>query len=199
MTEQITPLAKFTSMEHGTEQDWQIIAKQFVEYAADLPDRIMDHLMLLDGDFGGFQVDRLTHCLQTATLAHRDGKDEEYVVCALLHDIGDTLGSYNHADIAAALLEPFVSEENHWMIKHHAIFQGYYFFHYLNMDRHARNAYEDHPAYERTLEFVSKYDAPAFNPELETLPLSFFEPMIRKVFAKPVRSLYKKAHDEAHA
>lgn len=87
----------------------------------------MKHLTLLDGDFGGFPVDRLTHCLQSATLAHKDGKDEEYVVCCLLHDIGDTLGTYNHADIAASILQPFVSEQNHWMIKHHAIFQGYYF------------------------------------------------------------------------
>lgn len=189
-------IAGFTNMANGTAQDWQIIVKQFAEYAAELPNRIINHLLLLDGDFGGFQVDRLTHCLQTATLAYRDGKDEEYVVCALLHDIGDTLGSYNHSEIAATILEPFVSEENHWMIKHHGIFQGYYFFHHLNMDREMHKAFSGHPCYERTKEFVSKYDAPAFDPDLDTLPLEFFEPMIRKVFAKPVRSLYKKANDE---
>ncbi|MCH1929508.1 HD domain-containing protein [Shewanella sp. A25] len=191
--------ATFTHMEHGTAQDWQIIAKHFIEYAAELPDRIINHLLMLDGDYGGFPVDRLTHCLQTATLAHRDGKDDEYVVCALLHDIGDTLGSFNHADIAAAILEPFVSEANHWMIKHHAIFQGYYFFHYLNMDREMYKVYSEHPHYERTLEFVRKYDAPAFDVKLDTLPLEFFKPMIRKVFKKPVRSLYKKAEEELTA
>ncbi len=189
--------ATFTHMKDGSREDWQIIAKNFGEFARELPDRIMDHLMLLKGDFGGFPVDRLTHCLQTATLAHRDGKDEEYVVCALLHDIGDTLGSYNHADVAAVLLEPFVSEANHWMVKHHAIFQGYYFFHYLGMDRDMRNQYKEHPHFMRTIEFVSKYDSPAFDPEGETLPLSYFEPMIRKVFAKPVRSLYKEAEGVA--
>lgn len=199
MNKHDAPLASFTHMEHGTAQDWQIIAQQFVAYAEELPDRIIKHLLLLDGDFGGFQVDRLTHSLQSATLAHRDGKDEEYVVCALLHDIGDTLGSYNHADIAAAILEPFVSEENHWMIKHHAIFQGYYFFHHLNMDREQYKEYADHPCYKRTIEFVSKYDAAAFDPESDTLPLAFFEPMIRKVFARPVRSLYKKAHEQVTA
>nr|WP_228739486.1 HD domain-containing protein [Marinobacter arenosus] len=187
------PKASFTHMKDGTKEDWQTIARSFGDFAKGLPDRIMDHLMLLEGDFGGFPVDRLTHCLQTATLAHRDGKDDEYVVCALLHDIGDTLGSYNHADVAAVLLEPFVSEANHWMIKHHAIFQGYYFFHYLGMDRDMRNNYKDQPHFMRTIEFVSKYDSPAFDPEGETLPLSYFEPMIRKVFAKPVRSLYMDA------
>ncbi|MCP8464980.1 HD domain-containing protein [Pseudomonas sp. ZM23] len=184
--------ASFTHMEDGTAEDWAIIAKDFGQYAAQLPDRILSHLRLLDGDFGGFPVDRLTHSLQTATLAHRDGRDEEYVVCALLHDIGDTLGSFNHADIAAAILKPFVSEENLWMIEKHAIFQGYYFFHHLGLDRHLREQFKDHPQYARTIEFCARYDAAAFDPEGEVLPLEFFEPMLRRVFAQPRRSIYQK-------
>ncbi|MFI2811361.1 MULTISPECIES: HD domain-containing protein [Microbulbifer] len=197
MEQKVQEHARFADMENGTAEDWKIIADAFGDFARGLPDRIIAHLKLLDGDFGGFPVDRLTHCLQAATLAYRDGKDEEYVVCALLHDIGDTLGSYNHADVAAVLLEPFVSEANHWMIKHHAVFQGYYFFHYLGMDRNLREQYREHPHYQRTLEFVSKYDAPAFDREAETLPLEFFEPMLRRVFAQPRKSLYKKAMEEA--
>ena len=87
------PRARFSHMEQGTREDWAAISAEFMPYAAALPDRVLAHLRLLDGDCGGFPIDRLTHCLQTATLAHRDGRDEEYVVCALLHDIGDTLGS----------------------------------------------------------------------------------------------------------
>lgn len=184
--------ANFTHMEDGTAEDWAIIAKDFGQYAALLPDRILTHLRLLDGDFGGFPVDRLTHSLQTATLAHRDGRDEEYVVCALLHDIGDTLGSFNHADIAAAILKPFVSEDNLWMIEKHAIFQGYYFFQYLGLDRHLREQFKDHPEYARTIEFCARYDAAAFDPDGEVLPLEFFEPMLRRVFAQPRRSIYQK-------
>ncbi|WP_237055425.1 HD domain-containing protein [Microbulbifer sediminum] len=193
MGQEVQQQAQFTHMEHGTAEDWQVIADAFGPYARQLPERIIDHLKLLEGDCGGFPVDRLTHCLQAATLAYRDGRDEEYVVCALLHDIGDTLGSYNHADVAAVLLEPFVSEANHWMIRHHAIFQGYYFFHHLGMDRELREQYRGHPHYERTLEFVSRYDAPAFDRDGETLPLEFFEPMLRRVFAQPRKSLYRKA------
>ena len=185
--------ATFTHMKDGKAEDWQGIASSFGEFAKGLPDRILSHLKMLEGDFGGFPVDRLTHCLQTATLAHRDGKDDEYVVCALLHDIGDTLGTYNHADVAAVLLEPFVSDANYWMVKHHAIFQGYFFFHYLGMNRDMRDQYRDHPHFERTIEFVHKYDSPAFDPDAETLPLSYFEPMVQRVFAQPVRSLYKEA------
>ena len=196
MNEPIPKRALFHHMKDGTQEDWAIIAGELKGLADGLPDRILQHLKLLDGDYGGFPVDRLTHCLQTAMLAHDDGKDEEYVVCALLHDIGDTLGSYNHADVAAVLLEPFVSEENHWMVKHHGIFQGYYFFHYLGMDRDQHEQFRDHPCYERTKEFIEKYDAPAFDPELETYPLAFFEPMVRNVFAAPRKTLYSAFMEE---
>ena len=162
-----------------------------------MPTRILAHLQLLEGDFGGFPVDRLTHSLQTASRAWHDGRDEEYVVCALLHDIGDTLGSYNHPDIAAAILKPFVSPENLWMVEKHGIFQGYYFFHHLGMDRHLREQFSDHPLYQYTAEFCAKYDAAAFDPAYESLPLSFFEPMLQRLFAQPRQSLYKAAMEQA--
>jgi predicted HD phosphohydrolase len=182
--------ARFTSMEASTAADWAVISSYFPAFAQGLPDRILAHLRLLDGDYAGFAVDRLTHSLQTATLAHRDGRDEEYVVCALLHDIGDTLGTFNHADVAAAIVKPFVSEENHWMVAQHAIFQGYYFFHHIGADRNLRDRFRDHPCFERTAEFCARYDGPAFDPRAETLPLAFFEPMLRRVLAAPKRSLY---------
>ena len=186
------PRAAFTSMEKSTAEDWSLIGTSFVEFARKLPDRVIAHLRLLDGDYGGFAVDRLTHSLQTATLAHRGGEDEEYVVCALLHDIGDTLGSFNHSDIAAAILRPFVSEANHWMVEKHGIFQGYFFFHHLGMDRNMRDQFRAHPAFEQTALFCERYDGPAFRPTGETLPLDFFEPMVRRVFEAPQRTLYTK-------
>ncbi|MGH9617324.1 MAG: HD domain-containing protein [Acidobacteriaceae bacterium] len=180
-------------MKNGTAEDWQIIRAAITGYAHSLPDRVLGHLQLAAGDYGGFAVDRLTHGLQTATLAYRDGQDEEYVVCALLHDMGDTLGTYNHADVAAEILQPFVSEENYWMVKHHAIFQGYYFFDYLGLDKNLRDKYRDHPQYRRALNFCTKYDSAAFDPAGETLPLPFFEPMVRRVMATPKHSLYQKS------
>ncbi len=93
---------------------------------------------MLERDHGGFPVTRLEHSLQTATMAEEDGRDAEYVLCALLHDIGDTLAPYNHPDIAAGILKPFVSPANHWMVQHHGIFQGYYFWHHIGLDRDAR-------------------------------------------------------------
>ena len=187
--------AQFTDLQHSKAEDWKIIGEDFKIYASKLADRVIAHLQLLDGDFGGFPVDRLTHSLHTATRAHRDGKDEEYVICALLHDIGDTLGSFNHPDIAAAILKPFVSAENFEMIEKHGLFQAYYFFHFLGMDRNLRDQFKGQPLYERTLEFCEKYDAPAFDKNYDTLPLSFFEPMLRRLLAKPVNTIYTMAQN----
>jgi predicted HD phosphohydrolase len=190
MTKHDEPRATFSNMAASTQQDWRVIGAEFVRFAQGLPDRVLAHLKLLDGDYGGFPVDRLTHSLQTATRAHADGRDEEYVVCALLHDIGDTLGSFNHPDIAAAILKPFVSEANHWMVEKHGIFQGYFFFHHVGMDRDMREAFRGHPHFAYTEEFCAAYDAPAFDAQGETRPLSFFEPMVRRVLAAPKRSIY---------
>ena len=185
-----TDQASFADMRDSTADDWKIIGNEYQHFVAGLPDRVLAHLKLLDGDFGGYPVDRLTHSLQSATLAYRDGRDEEYVVCALLHDIGDTLGAYNHPDVAAAILKPFVTQENFEMVEKHGLFQAYYFFHHLGLDRNLRDQFIGQPLYERTLEFCEKYDAPAFNPDYDALPLAFFEPMVRRVMARPRQTIY---------
>ncbi len=190
MTDQPGPRATFAAMEEGTPADWAVIGGQFLDYAQRVPDRVLAHLRLLDGDFGGFPIDRLQHSLQTATRAHRAGEDEEYVVMALLHDIGDTLGSYNHPDIAAAILKPFVEDRLHWIAEKHGIFQGYYFFHYVGLDRDMREAFRGHPHFEDTAKFCEIYDQAAFDAAYENAPLSFFEPMVRRVLAAPKRSIY---------
>ncbi|HEX2675579.1 MAG TPA: HD domain-containing protein [Polyangiales bacterium] len=184
--------AKFHRMVDGTRDDWQIIAENAVPFTRALPERVLAHLQLLKGDFGGYAVDRFEHSLQTASRAHRDGRDEEYVVCALLHDIGDTLGCLNHADIGAAILKPFVSEQNLWMVEKHAIFQGYYFFEFLGLDKNMRDRFQGHEHYAYTAEFCEKYDQNSFEPGYDTLPLEAFEPMLRRVMARPKRSIYMR-------
>jgi predicted HD phosphohydrolase len=182
--------ARFHQMTEGTQEDWMAIASSAIAFNKRLPDRVLAHLRLLKGDFGGYAVDRLEHSLQTATRAHRDGQDEEYVVCALLHDIGDTLGSLNHADIGAAILKPFISEENLFMLEKHGIFQGYYFFEFLGLDKNLREQFRGHQWFERTAEFCAKYDQTSFDPGYESMPLEAFEPMVRNVMQRPRRSIY---------
>ena len=173
--------AQFRSMTEGTLEDWMAIGVDHFEFTKRLPDRVLAHLQLLGGDFGGFAVDRLTHSLQTATRAYRANRDDEYVVCALLHDIGDTLAPKNHPEIAAAILKPYVSEANHWMVQQHGLFQGKYYFHFMGGDPDSRDQYKDHPYYDQTVEFCHEYDQSSFDKDYPTLPLEEFEPAVRKI------------------
>lgn len=169
-------------MDESTAEDWLLITAQHSGLIRALPDRLLDQLRLLDADYGGFAVDRLTHSLQTAHRAEVDGRDDAYVLCALLHDIGDVLGPLNHADIAAAVLKPWVSEAYHWMVQNHGVFQGYYFWHHIGGDRNAREEFRGHEHFELTEEFVAKYDMPAFDPDYPTPPLEHYEPLVRSFF-----------------
>ncbi len=177
------PRAAFTSMDTSTREEWAIIAGEHEKLVAALADQVLDHLRLLDGDFGGFAVDRLTHSLQTAHRAERAGRDDEYVLCALLHDIGDTLAPRNHPDVAAAVVKPWVPEGYHWMVQHHGIFQGYYFWHHLDGDRDTREQFRGHEHFDLTEEFCAEYDQVAFDPSYPTPSLEHYEPLVRSVLA----------------
>jgi predicted HD phosphohydrolase len=182
--------ATFKAMTEADQADWLAIASHAAGFNKGLAKRVIDHLKLLDGDYGGFPIDRLTHCRQSATLAHQAGMSEDYVVAALVHDIGDTLASYNHPDIAAAILKPFVSEEVHWIVEQHGIFQGYYFFHHLGLDRDLRERHRGHPHFEACADFCAKFDQNAFDADYPTMPLEAFAQMVERVFAAPKRSIY---------
>ena len=179
MTDISVERATFTSFEESTAEDWALISRQLPLTQALVADRVIDLLRALRTDHCGVPVDRLEHSLKTATRAERAGRDDEYVLCALLHDIGDTLAPYNHPDVAAAIVKPFVSEANHWMVAHHGIFQGYYFWHHIGLDRNARDAYADSPHYAHTEEFCALYDQTAFDPSYDSHPLEHYEPLIR--------------------
>jgi predicted HD phosphohydrolase len=183
MTDSTTqPRATFTSFQDSTEEDWALIMSQREALSESLPSHILQQMEHLRNDYGGFPVDRLEHSVQTATRAEKDGRDDEYIICSLIHDIGDILTPHNHPDLAAAILKPFVSEENHWMVAHHGIFQGYYFWHYLGGDRNARDEFSGHEHYDHCEEFCSLYDAPAFDPSYKSNPLEHYVPLIEDFF-----------------
>lgn len=179
----------FTAMEHGTQDDYELVERFGDDNAAKQADRVLEWLQAMDGE-SPYQISRLHHCLQTATRAENDGADDETIVCALLHDIGDHLAPVNHSQIAAALLAPYVSEKNYWVVKHHGLFQGYYYFHHTGLDRHARDIYRRHPHYQACAEFCARWDQPSFDPDFETRALDHFEPMVRDLFAGEPSSFY---------
>ena len=137
----MSDVVSFKQMKDGTAEDYQLLGRLESEDMKSFPDRVLGWLRTME-DSAGYQVTRLEHSLQAATRAHRAGEDEETVVCALLHDIGDHLAPANHSEVAAAVLRPFVSEKNYWIVKHHGVFQGYYYFHHFGMDPNARDQWK---------------------------------------------------------
>lgn len=174
----------YIRMEDGTAEDYALLVEINKPFRAATADRVLAYLPHLRDSTSGDQVDRYEHSLQTASRALRDGAEDELVVAALLHDIGDLLAPDNHSEFAASLLQPYVTRSTHWTIKHHGIFQGYYYFHHLGKDRNAREQFRGHSAFEKTVEFCEKWDQTSFDPNYDTLPIAAFEPIVRRIFAR---------------
>ena len=175
----------FVHMADGTAEDYALLDHYEEQYMTGLPDRLMESLDKLRASFAGYQVSRYEHSLQSATRALRDGRDEEYVVAALLHDIGDELAPWTHGEMTAAILKPFIRPELVWMVKYHGVFQLYYYAHHSGGDRNVRDRWQDNPNYDLTVEFCELYDQNCVDPAYDSLPIETFEPMVRRVFAEP--------------
>jgi predicted HD phosphohydrolase len=176
---------RFTRMEDGTPEDYELLDRLEQPYLEALPDRILAAVEALKASFSGYQVSRYEHSLQSATRAERDGRDEEYVVAALVHDIGDELAPHTHGEMMGAVLRPFVRPEVCWIVRHHGLFQSYYYAHHTGGDRDARERYRDHEWFDACAEFCERYDQNCFDPAYQSLPIEHFEPMVRRVFAEP--------------
>ena len=178
---------RFTAMQDGTQADYDLVFAHDAGVVATQADRVLGWLRQMDGD-SPYQISRLDHCLQTATRAENDGADDETIACALLHDIGDILAPSNHSAVAAALLAPFVSEKNHWIVKHHGLFQGYYWFEYAGQDPDARDRFKGHQYYDDCVEFCARWDQASFDPGYQTRDLRHYEPLVRELFAREPNS-----------
>ena len=174
----------FTEMKNGTKEDYQLLEKYEKSFERQTADRIIKYLASQTTTLEGYQITRLEHSLQAATRAYKNGENEEMVVATLLHDIGDDLAPMNHSQYAASILRPYVSERTYWIIQHHGLFQTYYSAHHLGGDRNAREKFKDHEYYQDTIDFCEKYDQNSFDPNYESLPLKFFEPMVKKIFSR---------------
>jgi predicted HD phosphohydrolase len=174
----------FTQMKDGTREDYELLELHERDYLRLLPDRILSGLRALDSGFGGYAVTRLEHSLQTATRARRDGADEEMLVAALIHDIGDDLAPYNHAGVAAEILRPYVRPEVTWIVEQHGLFQTYYYAHHQGGNRHGREKFRDHPWYAACKDFCANWDQSSFDPAYRSDPLESFEPVLREIFSR---------------
>ena len=145
-------------------------------------------LKMMDGD-SPYQISRLQHCLQTATRAEQDGADTETIVCALLHDIGDIISPVNHSQASAAILRPYISEKNYWIVLNHGLFQGYYWMHHYDEDRKPERSVQRSSLLSGLCGFFcSKWDQESFDPDYKEKPLDYFIPMIEEIFSRKPRS-----------
>lgn len=174
----------FTRMDQGSAEDFALLAELEERERPGIAGHVLSLLEGLAGADSGYRIDRKTHSLQTATRALRDGADDEMVVCALLHDVGDLHAPDNHDEFAASLLAPYVSERSAWIVRHHGIFQGYYYFHHQGRDRHERERFRDHPWFEACAEFCERWDQVSFDPDYDSLPLEEFRPRVLELFGR---------------
>lgn len=174
----------FRQMKDGTKEEYDFLTEHETEYAAGTADRLLKALVELDESLSGYQVTRLGHSLQSATRAWRDGADIDWVVSTLLHDIGDIYAPYNHDEYAAAVIRPFVREQCAWTVEKHGDFQMIYYGEHVGADPHKRDAFRDSPYFEDCAMFCERWDQSSFDPDYDMLPISFFAPMVRDVFAR---------------
>jgi predicted HD phosphohydrolase len=179
-----TGTVSFTAMADGTAADYALLERYEHVYVQALPDRLITALGHLSSSLGGYRITRLEHSLQSATRARLDGANVNWVVAALLHDIGDELAPYNHSDLAAAILQPYVPAEVHWVIQHHGVFQSYYYAHFYGGDRNARDQYREHPWAELCEQFCARWDQNSFDPDFPTHDLESFRADVVEVFSR---------------
>ncbi len=181
----------FSRMEHGTREDYLLLHELEQHHIAGTAERLLRELARQDEEtYEGYKITRLGHALQTATLAERDGADIEWIVAALLHDIGDGLAPQNHDRFAAEILRPYVREEVTWTVEHHGPFQMIYYAHHYGWDPNEREKYRASPYWQSCADFCGRWDQAAFDPEYPTKTLAQFAPLVREVFAR-------KAYDPA--
>ena len=177
------PKVSFTAMKDGTRGDYEILAKLEKPFLALTADRILTELRQSgETTLEGYQITRLEHALQSGTRAMRDGADIDWIVGALLHDIGDGLAPQNHDRMSAEVIRPFVRWDVAWTVEHHGIFQMLYYAHHYNWDRNARDRFRDHPVFKNCEQFCERWDQSSFDPEYPMEPLDTFEPMVKEIF-----------------
>ena len=175
----------FTRMEDGTREEYEFLDRMEDEYKVGLPDRLLESLRKLENSLSGYRINRLEHSLQGATRAHRAGESDEMIIAVLLHDSGDGLARYSHSEMAAAILRPFVSDKIYWIVKHHGVFQMYYYAHHCGGDRNARDRFKDNAWYQQAIDFCHHYDQNCFDPDYISESIEFFDPILRRVLANP--------------
>ena len=175
---------KFTAMKDGDKEDYDFLTAHEIDHTKGTADRLLKALVDLDEGLSGYQITRLGHSLQSATRAERDGADTDWIVAALLHDIGDIYAPYNHDEYAASILRPFVREQVSWVVEKHGDFQLVYYGNHVGANPEKRQAFAGHAYFDDCATFCERWDQSSFDPAYDTLPIAHFAERVREVFAR---------------
>ena len=178
----------FTQMADGTAADYALLTRIEDEEIKTFPDRVLGWLQTMHdsaGDTASPGWSTASRLRPAPTAPARTRKPS----CARCCTTSATIWLLrNHSEVAAAVLRPYVSEKNYWIVKHHGVFQGVYYFHHVGQDPNARERWRDHPYFQATADFCAHYDQNSFDPDYPWEPLEFFVPMVRRVLSEPHRT-----------
>jgi predicted HD phosphohydrolase len=176
----------FTQMKDGTREDYLLIHRLERGYFTGTARRVLTELATQGKEtIEGYKITRLEHALQSATRAEREGAGLDWIVAALLHDIGDGLAPQNHDQMAASILSPFMREECTWVVENHGVFQMvYYAQHIEGWDQFAREKFRGHKYFDSAVEFCERWDQSSFDPDYRSESLAHFAPMVEEFFAR---------------
>lgn len=177
----------FIQMKDGTKAEYEFLEALETDYATKVGERLMEMLADLENTLSGYRVSRLEHSLQSATRAYYDGADTDWIVTALLHDIGDVYAPYNHDEYAATVLAPYVREQCSWTVLAHGAFQMKYYAHHVGGDPDKRQRFAGSPYFDDCDYFCEHWDQTSFDPDYPSKPLEFFRPMVLEVFTRQAK------------
>ena len=173
-----------------TAAEWRVLeAQRAVHDRGRQAKAVVDLMRVASADPSfGYAISMYAHGLQAATLAIQDGRDEEFVVVCLLHDIGFTMAGPSHGEFSASLLRPYISERNRWVLEMHQLFGFPHMSEHPEVTVDERERFRGHPHFAATADFVARYDQNAVDPRIPVIGLEAFEPMVHRLFAKaPLR------------
>jgi predicted HD phosphohydrolase len=174
---------RFTSMDRSNFFQWLTIANSSSKlHAINAPKAVINLLKQCQRYSFGMPVNVLQHCLQTATRAARANASDEWVLAALLHDVGIAISYPGHAQISAAIIRSFVSEAVYKTVFHHHEFELAHYGHRIGESTTMRDLYVNENWYAAASIFVDEFVQVSYDPNYDSYPLKEFKPLIKDTF-----------------
>jgi predicted HD phosphohydrolase len=170
--------------------DWITMGISGAFNQATVPDTLLGLLRTLGDLRLGYPLSLLDHSLQAATRARRAGASDDLVLAALLHHVGMALSVEGYAELSAAIVRGYVSEDAYQIMRHHAEYAAAHYGVQTGEPTDQRARYANQPFHADAVRFADEWERLSYDPGYLSLPLAEFEPLIRERFATLTSELY---------